>query len=122
MKTCKRGHVHDHSYCKRCNALRTANARGGYVVRKTAAERFWAKVRKTATCWLWRGATNKSGYGNFWDGERNVSAHRFAFGEVPEGLEIDHLCSVRNCVNPDHMEAVTHAENVRRSSRWKAVA
>lgn len=82
---------------------------------------FWAKVRKTDTCWLWFGDRKDTGYGRYKFGRKNVAAHRFTYelakGPIPEGLEIDHLCRVRNCVNPDHLEAVTHLVNVRRSER-----
>jgi hypothetical protein len=65
-------------------------------------------------CWVWRGATSGDGYGNF----KGASAHRVAYeceiGPIPEDLELDHLCRVRNCVNPAHLEPVTRAENVRR--------
>lgn len=83
-------------------------------------ERFWAKVDKTDTCWLWTAYISPDGYGRF-DRLRAMgeqSAHRIAYvllvGPIPDGLELDHLCRVRHCVNPLHLEAVTHAENVRR--------
>jgi hypothetical protein len=86
----------------------------------TTADRFWAKVDKTSSCWLWAGATERNGYGRFNVTKKNqIPAHRWTYeqvnGPVPEGLELDHLCRVRNCVNPDHLEAVTHRENMRRS-------
>ena len=84
----------------------------------TIHERFWAKVSFTETCWLWVGAKNPKGYPQCWNGQRVTPAHRFAYefcvGPIPEGLEIDHLCRVRNCVNPDHLEPVTHRENTLR--------
>ena len=69
-------------------------------------------------CWIWKGATTgKSGYGAFYAGQR-ITAHRFAYetfiGPVPEGLDVDHLCRNRLCVNPDHLEPVTRRENVVR--------
>ncbi len=86
---------------------------------KSRADRFWAKVEKTPECWLWNAASTPLGYGLFWDGERLVYAHRWAyeddFGPIPDGLEIDHLCRVSSCVNPKHLEAVTHQENMQRS-------
>lgn len=87
----------------------------------STADRFWYRVAVTPGCWLWTGALNWDGYGCFNAGpEISSSAHRFAYrllvGPVPDGLELDHLCRTRNCVNPDHLEPVTHAENVRRAS------
>lgn len=70
-------------------------------------------------CWLWVGCVDKvTGYGWFgYDGEV-WAAHRAAYtmfrGEIPTGLHIDHLCRVRCCVNPDHLEPVTCAENIQR--------
>lgn len=79
-------------------------------------ERFWAKVARTEACWLWLGAQDLQGYGRL--GAR--LAHRVSYelfsGPIPEGLEIDHLCRVRSCVNPAHLEPVTHQENMSRSS------
>ena len=83
-------------------------------------ERFWEKVMKTDTCWLWTAGRDSAGYGIFRTGGRaNVSkAHRVAYvlakGPVPAGLDLDHLCRVRRCVNPDHLEPVTRKENILR--------
>lgn len=68
-------------------------------------------------CWNWTGAIHL-GYGEIrWKG-RLFRAHQIAYllfkGDVPEGLEIDHLCENRRCVNPDHLEAVTHQVNIAR--------
>lgn len=86
-------------------------------------ERFWRRVEKTDDCWLWTGHVNPvTGYGSYYlpgSPNRSQYAHRvayeFAKGPIPEGLTIDHLCRVRNCVNPDHLEAVSLRENVLRS-------
>lgn len=79
-----------------------------------ALVRFWAKVDKSKSCWLWLGSREVHGYG-VW---RTFRAHRVAFtlakGPIPDGLVIDHLCRTRLCVNPAHMEAVTSEENVAR--------
>lgn len=86
-------------------------------------ERFWAKVEKTDTCWLWTG-TKPYGYGSFKTLEpsgayRSWQSHRYAFellvGPVPDGLQLDHLCRVKACVNPAHLEPVTAVENTRRA-------
>lgn len=82
----------------------------------TVVERFWAKVDKTETCWLWTAATSEyNGYGYFKAG-KSVLAHRFAYelvhGTIPDDQEIDHRCGVRLCVNPAHLRAVTRKQNV----------
>lgn len=86
----------------------------------TLPQRFWAKVDKTDTCWLWVAAKATNGYGQYYlEGSLRV-AHRVAYldakGEIPDGLQLDHLCRVRHCVNPDHLEPVTPHENQHRSS------
>ena len=83
--------------------------------------RMAAKVRLGAGgCWEWTGVRQTDGYAKVKWRKRMVSAHRVTYellvGSIPEGLEIDHLCSVRHCVNPAHMEPVTHRENVRRTN------
>jgi hypothetical protein len=90
--------------------------------RPTPAERFFGKVRKTETCWLWQGARYGSGYGEFKVASYTlVAAHRWSYafhvGPIPAGLVIDHLCRVPLCVNPGHLEAVTQRENTRRQHR-----
>jgi len=87
-----------------------------------APSRFWRKVRRTDTCWLWIAATNSSGYGCFRIAAgRLLYAHRYAYelavGPIADGMVLDHLCNNRRCVNPDHMEVVTLQENARRGSR-----
>lgn len=81
-------------------------------------ERFLPKVEKTATCWLWTGSLFRSGYGAFRYGGQMRVAHRFAYGllvgPVPEGLQLDHLCRVRRCVNPAHLEPVSQQVNMAR--------
>ncbi len=88
---------------------------------KTLEDRFWAKVDKTDDCWLWTGAINQSGYGTLSLGSRSegtIGAHRASYilniGTIPDGLQLDHLCRVRHCVRPEHLEAVTPRENKRR--------
>lgn len=85
----------------------------------TPEERFWARVRKTSDCWLWEGSRDSSGYGTFNSGTKTVSAHRYVLTlhgvTAPAGLEVDHLCTVRHCVNPAHLSFVTHEENIRRT-------
>lgn len=81
---------------------------------------FWDKCvpEPNSGCWLWFGAQQTDGYGSIWINKRSYLAHRAAYvflvGEVTHGLELDHLCRVRCCVNPAHLEPVTHRENVMR--------
>lgn len=69
-------------------------------------------------CWLWQGVTTVDGYAHYYYGGRRFLLHRKTYeshvGPIPEGLQIDHLCRVRNCVNPKHLEPVTADENKRR--------
>ena len=81
-------------------------------------QRVLSKVARDANgCWLWTGAL-LDGYGIVKVGGGVRRAHRVVFeferGPIPDGLELDHLCRVRRCVNPDHLEPVTKAENIRR--------
>lgn len=90
-------------------------------------DEFWVHVNKSGEngCWTWSGSLTPKGYGKFWDGARMVRAHRYAYeclrGAIPAGLQIDHLCRVRNCVNPDHMEPVTVRVNVLRGVSFSAI-
>jgi hypothetical protein len=89
--------------------------------------RFWSRVQKSNWCWLWTGTVSSSGYGVMRidcskanPKGRLVYAHRYAFentkGAVPKGLELDHLCRNRRCVNPDHLEPVTPRVNQLRGT------
>lgn len=88
------------------------------AVGKTPLERFTEKyvVNEATGCWEWQAFRTDRGYGGF----DRVRAHRWAYeyfvGPIPVGLTLDHLCRVRHCVNPAHLEAVTHAENMARSA------
>ncbi len=87
--------------------------------------RFWSKVVAGPNgCWLWIGSRNSKGYGRFMLDGRSQSTHRVAYsalvGEIPTGLVIDHLCRVRGCVNPAHLEPVTVRENSLRGETVNA--
>lgn len=70
-------------------------------------------------CWIWQGCIDVNGYGKTVGQPAHHLYYKRAHGPFPEGLEPDHLCRVRSCVNPNHVEAVTHAVNCQRSSRSK---
>lgn len=87
-------------------------------MKKTPLERFTDGFTVQTDCWLWKKTILQSGYGQvYWDGRRQY-AHRVSYmvykGPIPDGLTIDHLCRVRKCVNPAHLEAVSNRENIVR--------
>jgi hypothetical protein len=78
-------------------------------------------------CWIWQlKTTTKTGYGVVRVGGKDLLAHRWHYeqvnGPIPVGLQIDHLCRVRDCVNPDHMQVVSPQENTRRSLAGKVTS
>lgn len=95
----------------------------------TPETRFWGKVNPDAgasDCWEWDGVLLSNGYAIFQSGGKRILAHRYSYelhvGPIPDGLVIDHLCRNRRCVNPDHLEPVTQAENARRGFSPPALA
>lgn len=110
--------------------LAAAVSAGATVLTVKDAVRFWAKVEQQGDCWVWTACISgrnspSGGYGSFRLGQRMVRAHAVSYeqmvGPIPEGLELDHLCSNRACVNPYHLEPVPHRVNVRRG-RLSSVA
>lgn len=84
-------------------------------------QRFQSKIQPcpTSGCWIWTGYWNPDGYGHVRYEQKTNLAHRAVFrllrGAIPEGFDLDHLCAVPACVNPEHLEVVPHRENLARS-------
>jgi hypothetical protein len=98
-----------------------ASSEAGPLLPGALAAKVWPNT--VTGCWEWIGARDSRGYGNVRAAGRVRKAHRVVYealhGPIPPGVECDHLCRAQWCVNPEHLELVTHAENVRRgAARW----
>ena len=98
-----------------------AATKATFSERKTLSAAFHEKItgEPNSGCWLWTGTNDgRHGYGRIWLDGKMRYAHRVGYellaGSIPEGLELDHLCRVPCCVNPDHLVPVSHRENCRR--------
>ncbi len=111
--------IHARKWCKRHYQQwsRTGNPIPNIII-SDDVKRFWSKVNKTSSCWLWTGLLRPDGYARFSVRGTPVYAHRFSAElnglQLSPMLVLDHLCRVRNCVNPKHLEQTTQKENVRR--------
>jgi hypothetical protein len=90
-------------------------------------KRFTAKIDFSEGCWFWKGTIDTGGYGRFMFERRSWKAHRVSIEHyknmtIPKGLTVDHLCRVRHCVNPEHLEIVTGRENTLRGIGPSAMA
>lgn len=82
----------------------------------TVEERFFVKINKTDSCWLWEGHLDKGGYGHFSFNRKTIRAHRVSWllagNIIPDGHLIRHKCRNRHCVNPEHLETGTYKDNL----------
>ena len=108
--TVRRHNIH------RWNHVALPNSKG-YQLNNGVAGRFWAKVQKTETCWLWVAGTDRDGYGQFLVGRLPHRAHRISWalyhGTVPDGAHVLHTCDIPRCVNPAHLFLGDQAINMR---------
>lgn len=82
----------------------------------SAAARFLSRTRRDGACLVWTGPLDKGGYAVRSSTRVHIAVWEWLNGRVPAGLELDHTCNRRPCINPKHLEAVTHAENCRRAA------
>jgi len=107
-------------FCSRACAYESFRRRAA-AQRLTMIGELWLRIEPepNSGCWLFVGSQTSDGYGELKIARRPHYAHRLAYeayrGPIPDGLEIDHLCRVRCCVNPWHLEVVTHLVNTLRS-------
>lgn len=85
--------------------------------------KFFISYAPETDCWVWEYTRDRKGYGKVARSGRTHFVHRYVYeqvkGPIPDGLELDHLCRNRICCNPDHLEPVTHAENLRRALPYR---
>lgn len=83
---------------------------------RTVQHRLMDRMTVCCGCWLWIGAKDRNGYGLFGGTTASRAAYEAFVGPVPDDLDVDHLCRQRDCINPAHLQLITHAENLRRRS------
>ena len=116
---------HGNGYCGMHNARRQRTGDPRKISRTTTVDSFWKRVNKSGPggCWIWTGYIHKTGYGGLATTLPLIAggsrlAHRASYelhrGDIPKGTHLDHLCRVRACVNPEHLEVVTPKVNTER--------
>lgn len=110
-----------------CDKAKTGGKKGRHKIQGDR-DRFEGKFipEPNSGCFLWLGKPQQRGYGQFTLGGTTKTAHRVAYemyiGDVPDGMDVDHLCRNRLCVNTAHLEVVSHAENLRRALPFRRAA
>lgn len=97
--------------------------KGHYLIKRPE---YNFKTDKNTGCWNYCSSKDSHGYGQFKVNYKNLRAHRYMYekynGEIPKNFDVDHLCKNPGCINPEHLEAVTHGDNIRRGSNAKLSA
>lgn len=112
---------------RRCNVCHPLKPNRAQRINGTPEERYWPKVdrRSDAQCWPWKPKLDRDGYGTFTVNGANIRAHRFSYelihGPIEQGMQLDHLCRNRACVNPTHLEPVMQIVNLLRGNGVGAV-
>jgi hypothetical protein len=111
-------------YCKTCYSRLRRSGRLPLLQKPTLEEKIFSRIEEDESgCWLWTGTRVGTGYGQLDVDGRKRPAHRvvyeFLVGEIPKGLDLDHLCRVRRCVNPWHLDPVTRQVNIIRGGKPK---
>ena len=93
----------------------------GATASLAVVQSFLRKIRPHKTCWLWMGALTSNGYASFQSGRGHRFVYELFHGAIPADKQLDHLCRVRHCVNPAHLEAVDQRTNILRGTGFSAI-
>lgn len=108
---------------KKGDSLRFIHGHNGRGEGKPLLEGLPYKIDEQTGCWIWQRYKDRKGYGIMRKNDFLLKAHRYFYEkykkQIPKGLQLDHLCRNTSCVNPDHLEPVTNAENCRRGNNAK---
>lgn len=121
MRTCEQSNCTRRHYAKGlCSLHYKRHSKGSdlsspLIRSGSLSDRFWVRVDKSLECWTWRTGLTAQGYGQIREQGRSYLAHRLSYewhyGAIPDGMQVDHICRSRSCVNPDHLRLATDGLN-----------